>query len=101
MSALPNQAKGRLSRLVQDIGRASYHILQFQIFYMSIVYWLTTNDAVIYHFIPDFAALLGWTSVYTYIPFYLVNLTITLIGGMSWYYIEKYLDQRETINGNA
>jgi len=101
MRALPSQASGRIQRLIQDMGRASYHILLFQIFYMSIVYWLTTNDAVIHHFIPDFAAIFGWPSVYFYIPFYLMNLTISFTGGMLWYYSEKHLDEREKERINA
>ncbi|MFW9817153.1 MAG: hypothetical protein ACFFEW_14580, partial [Candidatus Thorarchaeota archaeon] len=101
MSAIPRQSKGRIQRLVRDMGRASYHILLFQIFYMSMVYWFTSNDAVYYHEIPNFAAIFGWTSVYSYIPFYLMNLTISFGGGMLWYYIEKYLDQREMERGNA
>jgi hypothetical protein len=95
MNGLPSRSTGRLMRLIRDIGRASYHILLFQIFYMSIVYWLTLNDAVIYHFIPDFATIFGWPSDLYYIPFYLVNLTISLIGGMMWYYSEKRLDEKE------
>jgi hypothetical protein len=101
MEALPSQTKGRIQRFVRDMGRASYHILLFQIFYMSIVYWFTSNDAVIYHFIPDFATILGWPSGYFYIPFYLMNVTISFAGGMLWYYIEKRLDQREMETSNA
>ncbi|MHA1948421.1 MAG: acyltransferase family protein [Candidatus Thorarchaeota archaeon] len=94
MSGIPRIAKGKIQRFVQDIGRASYHILLFQIFYMSIVYWLTLNDAVIHVFIPDFAAIYGWPSELYYIPFYLMNLTFAIGGGLLWYYTEKRLDSR-------
>jgi hypothetical protein len=101
MDAIPSQSKGRLTRFIRDMGRASYHILLFQIFYMSIVYWFTNGYVVIQNHIPDFAEMFGWTSVYFYIPFYLMNLTISVGGGMLWYYIEKYLDRRELEVSNA
>ena len=94
LSALPRYASGKIQKLVQDMGRASYHILLFQIFYMSIVYWLTLNEAVIHVFIPDFAAIFGWSSDLYYIPFYLMNLTFAFGGGLLWYYIEKRLDSK-------
>ena len=94
MSGLPSRASGKLQGLVQDIGRASYHILLFQICYMSVVYWLTLNDAVIYKFIPDFAAIYSWPTELYYIPFYLMNLTFAFAGGLLWYYSERWIRRK-------
>ncbi|MGY5872185.1 MAG: acyltransferase family protein [Candidatus Thorarchaeota archaeon] len=89
MVYLPQQANGRIQKFVQQIGRASYHILLFQIFYMSLVYFAVSIDAATHHFIPDFAAILGWPTELIYIPFYLINLTICFAGGLLWYRTEN------------
>jgi peptidoglycan/LPS O-acetylase OafA/YrhL len=89
MMAIPQAAKGSIQRFIQKIGRASYHILLFQIFWMSIVYWSTSHDASYYHEIPEFAAIFGWETPLLYIPFYLMNLTISFAGGLLWYRAEK------------
>lgn len=89
MMIVPQTPGGIFQRFVQQIGRASYHILLFQIFWMSIVYWTTSHVATYYHEIPDFAAILGWTTPLLYIPFYFMNLTISFVGGLLWYHAEK------------
>ncbi|PNX51614.1 MAG: hypothetical protein BV458_11280, partial [Thermoplasmata archaeon M9B2D] len=66
-----------------------YHILLFQILWMSIVYWSTSHEATYYHEIPEFAAIFEWSDPLPYIPFYLMNLTISFAGGLLWYYAEK------------
>ena len=89
MKKLPQKAYGTISTFVQKIGRASYHILLFQIFWMSNVYWNTSHEATYIHEIPEFAAIFGWTTPLMYIPFYLMNLTISLTGGLIWYEAEQ------------
>ncbi|MGY5857954.1 MAG: acyltransferase [Candidatus Thorarchaeota archaeon] len=91
---LPSKPSGKVGRLGQRIGRASYHILLFQIFYMSIVYYIVSIDAAIGQHIPDFALILGWPSVLFYIPFYLVNVTICVGGGLLWVEAEKRASAR-------
>ncbi len=88
---IPQTASGGLQRFIQRVGRSTYHILLFQIFWMSIVYWTTLPDATMNHFIPDFEVLLGWTTPAFYIPFYLLNLGVSFAGGMIWYEVEKRL----------
>ncbi|MFX1482334.1 MAG: acyltransferase family protein [Promethearchaeota archaeon] len=95
MRYIPKTAHGRSQRLVRDIGRASYHILLFEIFYMSIVYWFTSQDAAIHKYIPDFAAIYGWTSGVFYIPFYIMNLSFCFGGGLLWYYAEKRANKED------
>ncbi len=94
MTAVPQTAKGRFQRFVQKIGRASYHILLFQIFWMSIVYWLTSHEATYHYEIPEFAAIFGWPTLLLYIPFYLMNLAISFGGGLLWYHVEKRAGSR-------
>ncbi len=89
MILLPQKPLNRLQKYVQRVGKASYHILLFQIFWMSIVYHLVSIDAAIYHEIPYFEAELGWPTPLYYIPFYLMNLTISFAGGLLWYKAEK------------
>ena len=89
MMAIPQTAKGGIQRFVQKIGKASYHILLFQIFWMSIVYWSTSHEATYYQEIPEFAAIFGWLTPFLYIPFYLTNLIISFAGGLAWYEAEK------------
>jgi hypothetical protein len=91
MTFVSHTPKGSVSRFVQRIGRSTYHILLFQIFWLSIVYWFTTPEATMYHFIPDFAVLLGWPTQLFYIPFYLLNLGVAFTGGMMWYEVERRL----------
>ena len=88
---IPQIASGGLQRFIQRVGRSTYHILLFQIFWMSIVYWTTLPDATMNHFIPDFEVLLGWTTPAFYIPFYLLNLGVSFAGGMIWYEVERRL----------
>jgi hypothetical protein len=88
---IPQTATSRLQRFIQRIGRSTYHILLFQIFWMSIVYWSVTQWAVIERYIPDFPTELGWPSPLFYIPFYLLNLVVSFTGGMIWYEAEKRL----------
>jgi peptidoglycan/LPS O-acetylase OafA/YrhL len=94
LMSIPQTARGSFQRAIQKIGKASYHILLFQIFWMSIVYWLTSHDATYYHEIPEFAAILGWPTPFLYIPFYLANLTIAFTGGLLWYEAEKRANAR-------
>ncbi len=85
MMIIPKKASGSFQKFVQRVGRASYHILLFQIFYMSILYYSISIDDVINQHIPDFALAFGWPSDLLYIPFYLINLTICFTGGLLWY----------------
>ncbi len=94
LSVLPQTAKGGTQIFVQKIGRASYHILLFQILWMSIVYWSTSHEAVYYHEIPQFATILGWSTPLLYISFYLMNLLISLTGGLAWYEAERRASAR-------
>jgi peptidoglycan/LPS O-acetylase OafA/YrhL len=89
LMTIPQIAKGRYQRFFQKIGKASYHILLFQIFWMSIVYWLASHEATYYHEIPVFQEIYGWSTPLLYIPFYLMNLAIALAGGLLWYEAEK------------
>jgi len=89
MAEVSHTPSGQFTRFVQRIGRATYHILLFQIFWFSIVYWITSPEAIMLHFIPDFEVLLGWTSPIFYIPFYLLNLGISFAGGLIWYEVER------------
>ena len=94
LSVLPQTAKGRIQVFVQKIGKASYHILLFQILWMSIVYWSVSHEAVYYHMIPDFATILSWSTPLLYLAFYLTNLTVSLAGGLAWYEAEKRASAR-------
>jgi peptidoglycan/LPS O-acetylase OafA/YrhL len=89
MTLIPQTPSGKMQRVIQRIGRASYHIFLFQIFYMSILYYSVSIDAVISHNIPNFALLLGWPSELFYIPFYLINVAICIGGGLLWHEAEK------------
>jgi hypothetical protein len=91
MEMINNTTTGLITRFIQRIGKSTYHILLFQIFWMSLVYWSVTPDAVYYAYIPDFEALLGWPNPLFYIPFYLYNLVISFTGGLVWYEVEKRL----------
>lgn len=90
MMLIPKKATGSFQRFVQRVGRASYHILLFQIFYMSILYYSISIDDAIHHQIPNFALEMGWPSDLLYIPFYLINLTLCFTGGLLWYGAEKW-----------
>ncbi|MCK4567382.1 MAG: acyltransferase family protein, partial [Candidatus Thorarchaeota archaeon] len=90
MMLIPKKATGSFQRFVQRVGRASYHILLFQIFYMSILYHIISFDDAIHHQIPNFALEMGWPLDLFYIPFYLINLTICFTGGLLWYGAEKW-----------
>ncbi|MBN2229184.1 MAG: acyltransferase family protein [Candidatus Thorarchaeota archaeon] len=89
MMSIPQKATSSVQRFVQRVGRASYHILLFQIFWMSLVYWAASHEAVYYHEIPNFAIEFGFPNVLYYIPFYLLNLTVSFTGGILWYEAEK------------
>lgn len=91
MSIVGKAPTGAFSRVIQRIGRSTYHILLFQIFWMSIVYWFTSPLAVMEHTIPNFAVLLHWPTSLNYIPFYILNLGVSFSGGMLWYELEKRL----------
>jgi hypothetical protein len=96
MELVPRVASGQIQRGVQKIGKASYHILLFQIFWYSIVYFLTylrmlTNTGVYepyHHEIPLFHEIWGFP-IWFYVFFYLFNLEISLIGGYLWYWAEN------------
>ncbi|MHA1614870.1 MAG: acyltransferase family protein [Candidatus Thorarchaeota archaeon] len=85
MMLIPEKATGSFQGFVQRVGRASYHILLFQIFYMSILYHSISIDDALQQHIPNFALVMGWPSDLLYIPFYLINLTICFTGGLLWY----------------
>lgn len=89
MRYIPHTPTDSIQRFFQRVGRASYHILLFQIFYMSIVYLITSEYASIHHEIPDFAVAYSWSTELIYIPFYLMNLAICICGGLAWYEAEK------------
>ncbi len=95
MMAIPQNASGGVQKFFQRVGRSTYHILLFQIFWMSIIYWTTSPMAVMEHFIPDFAVLLHWPTILNYIPFYIFNLGIVFTGGMLWYEAERRLLYRK------
>ena len=96
MVLIPQKPIGRFQRYVQQIGKASYHILLFQIFYFSIVYFMISIDASTHHEIPIFPVELGWSSNLFYIPFYLMNLTCCFAGGLLWYKAEKKAGMKGT-----
>jgi hypothetical protein len=78
MKYLPSTPQNRLHGFISKIGRATYHIFLFQIFYFSI--WYFNN--------PGFENVGFGSDVLLHLPFYLVNLTLTFIGGLTWYTIE-------------
>ncbi|TFG33322.1 acyltransferase [Candidatus Thorarchaeota archaeon] len=89
MNTISDKPRGAMQRFIQRIGRASYHILLFQIIWMSIIYWNISQEAVFYREIPEFATILGWSTPLLYVPFYLINLTISFAGGLVWYDVER------------
>jgi hypothetical protein len=91
MMLIPQTASGNLQKFIERVGKSTYHILLFQIFWMSIVYWSIDQGAVYEHYIPNFLAELGWPNLLFYIPFYLLNLSVSFTGGMLWYELEKRL----------
>ena len=91
MAGIDQAPTGRISGFVQRIGKSTYHILLFQIFWMSIVYWFVWPEAVIEQYLPPFDLILGWPTLLYYIPFYLMNLTVAFTGGMIWYEVERRL----------
>ncbi|MHA1925273.1 MAG: acyltransferase family protein [Candidatus Thorarchaeota archaeon] len=78
MKYLPSEPQNRLHGFFSKIGRATYHIFLFQIFYFSI--WYFNN--------PGFGNVGFGSNVLLHLPFYLVNLTVTFIGGLAWYTME-------------
>ena len=94
MLLVPQNASGLFQRFIKRVGKSTYHILLFQIFWMSIVYWSVSQVSVVEHTIPVFDVVLGWPSLLFYIPFYLLNLSIAFAGGMLWYEAEKRLFYR-------
>ena len=91
MFVIEQTPTGPISRAFQRIGRSTYHILLFQIFWMSIVYWFTAPIAVMEQDIPNFAVVFGWPTSLNYIPFYILNLVVSFGGGMVWYELERRL----------
>lgn len=91
MAGIDQAPTGRISGFVQRIGKSTYHILLFQILWMSIVYWFVWPEAVIEQYLPPFDLILGWPTLLYYIPFYLMNLTVAFTGGMIWYEVERRL----------
>ena len=82
---IPQTASGRKQLFMQRVGRSTYHILLFQIYWMSIVYWNVAHWTIMEHAIPDFLVYFGWPDPLYYIPFYLLNLGVAFTGGMIWY----------------
>ena len=71
---LPAEPSGRISRFIARIGKSSLHIYYFQIFYMSIMWYLFTYSQE------------GFGSeIALYIIYYLVNLAVCFMGGLIWY----------------
>jgi hypothetical protein len=91
MVLVPRNALGFFQRFIKRVGKSTYHILLFQIFWMSIVYWSVSQVSVVEHTIPVFNTVLGWPSLLYYVPFYLMNLSISFAGGMLWYEAERRL----------
>ncbi|MFW9799454.1 MAG: acyltransferase [Candidatus Thorarchaeota archaeon] len=79
MKYLPLQPQTRLQNLIQRVGRASYHILLFQIFYYSIWYFLN----------PNWANVGFGSNVLFHFWFYAVNLVLTFYVGVIWYEAER------------
>jgi len=96
MAIVPMNASGLLERFVERIGKASYHILLFQIFYFSILYSQIAPEAQMHKELPQFATIFGWSTNLFYIPFYLINLTICVTGGLLWMEAER----RASAKGN-
>ncbi len=96
MQLIPSVASGRIQRGIQNIGRASYHILLFQIFWYSIVYYLTYLRMLeitgvfepYFHDIPQFHEIWSFPTWF-YIIFYLCNLVVSFTGGYLWYWAEN------------
>ena len=88
MLTIPQTATGSLQKFIQRIGKSTYHILLFQIFWMSIVYWTVAPSAAIEHRLPT-GEELGWSTPLLFIPYYLLNLAVSFTGGMIWYELEK------------
>ncbi|MFW9787335.1 MAG: acyltransferase family protein [Candidatus Thorarchaeota archaeon] len=96
MMMIPQTASGDLQKFIERVGKSTYHILLFQIFWMSIVYWSIYQSAVMQHEIPQFMAELGWPSPLYYIPFYLLNVSVAFTGGMIWYEVERRVLYRKS-----
>ncbi|MFX1602249.1 MAG: acyltransferase family protein [Promethearchaeota archaeon] len=79
MKYLPYQPQNRVQNVIQKIGRASYHIFLFQIFYYSIWYHLNPNWAYV-----GFGSDVGY-----HIWFYGLNLLLTFFVGIAWYDAER------------
>jgi len=94
MAIVPQTASGDFQKFIERIGRSTYHILLFQIFWMSVVYWRVNHSAIIELRVPDFLAELGWPNPLVYILFYLLNLSVSFAGGMIWYELERRILHR-------
>lgn len=91
MTLLPQQAYGRLAGLIKRVSKATYHILLFQILYFSIIYF---NWAIIYGVTPlDIGSVQVFPDRIFYIPYYIINLSITFMGGMLWYEAERRIER--------
>ncbi|MHA2142991.1 MAG: acyltransferase family protein [Candidatus Thorarchaeota archaeon] len=79
MKYLPSEPQTKFQGFISKVGRASYHIFLFQIYYFSI--WYFNN--------PGFGNVGFESNTSFHLPFYLVNLAVTFIGGLLWYTMEK------------
>lgn len=79
MRYLPLTPQTRLQTVIQRIGRASYHILLFQILYYSV--W--------YHSNPNWADVGFGSDVLFHVWFYIGSLILTFAGGVVWYEAER------------
>jgi len=86
MAILPATAEGRGASTIRKISSATYHIFLFQIFYFSIVWHLWAG----FLGIPtiEVGSVQVFLDLWLYIPYYLMNLTITFLGGLLWYELE-------------
>jgi hypothetical protein len=94
MAVLPRQAYGRAADFIRRVSKSTYHILLFQILYFSIVYF---SWAQIFGVGPmDIGSIQVFPDRILYIPYYLINLSITFVGGMLWYEAERRAERRGT-----
>ncbi|MHA2378249.1 MAG: acyltransferase family protein [Candidatus Thorarchaeota archaeon] len=85
MKYLPSHPQTRMQKLVQRMGRASYHILLSQILYYSAWYYLN----------PNWANVGFGSDVLLHIGFYIISLVVTFIMGLVWYEAERRAYQRQ------
>lgn len=85
---LPETPQSKLSKFIEQLGNSTYHILLFQILYFSIIY----------HLFPNIAFNGFGTNIGLYILYFLVNIFITISGGMFWYSLETSLIRYRKFN---